>query len=77
VSAHTTHTGATVTVAELLAKPEAPMWAKAFVAAVKENPSIATDEEAMRGWFANAMMAIYDHLERRRADAPPQLRITE
>ncbi len=35
-------------------------WAKAFVEAVKQDPEIATDEGAMVGWFANAIMRGYD-----------------
>lgn len=59
--------------ADLPAKPEAPEilksfdardWARAFVAYQRENPSIATDEETMTAWFANALMRGYD--ERRR-----------
>lgn len=40
--------------------PDAQVWAKAFVAHVNWKPSIATDEETMIGWFANAMMAMHD-----------------
>jgi hypothetical protein len=35
-------------------------WARAFVAHVTANPAIATDEGAMIGWFANAIMRGYD-----------------
>lgn len=35
-------------------------WAKAFVDHVIANPSIATDQECMIGWFANALMRGYD-----------------
>lgn len=35
-------------------------WAAAFVARVKENPGIASDEATMLGWFANALMRGYD-----------------
>jgi len=41
-------------------------WAKAFVEYVKANPSIATDEETMVGWFANAIMRGYDEYPRER-----------
>jgi len=40
-------------------------WAKAFVKMVKENPSIATDEDTMLGWFANALMRGFDESLRR------------
>jgi hypothetical protein len=39
----------------------AEVWAQKFVEHVKTNPSIATDVDTMRGWFANAIMAGYDH----------------
>lgn len=39
---------------------DAAVWAKAFVAHVKYNPAIATDEGTMIGWFANAIMCGYD-----------------
>ncbi len=35
-------------------------WAKAFVAHVRQNPSIATDEETMTRWVANAIMPGYE-----------------
>lgn len=35
-------------------------WAEAFVKTVKEHPEIASDEGAMIGWFANALMRGYD-----------------
>lgn len=39
---------------------DAKEWAEEFVKAVRENPSIATDENTMNTWFANAIMAGYD-----------------
>lgn len=39
---------------------DAKDWAEAFVAHVQANPSIATDEGTMIGWFANAIMRGYD-----------------
>lgn len=39
---------------------DARVWARAFVERVKEDPSIATDEATMVGWFANALMRGYD-----------------
>lgn len=39
---------------------DAVVWAKEFVEAVKSKPSIATDKDAMTGWFANAIMAGFD-----------------
>src|SRR5437016_4752462 len=35
-------------------------WAREFVEHVRAKPSIATDEETMLCWFANAIMAGYD-----------------
>jgi hypothetical protein len=43
---------------------EATVWAKEFVRAVQNNPSIATDEGTMQGWFANAIMAGYDYAKK-------------
>jgi len=43
---------------------DAAVWAKAFVAHVKANPEIATDEGTMIGWFANAIMRGYDEYAR-------------
>ena len=44
---------------------DAMVWAKAFVAHVRANPEIATDEMTMVGWFANAIMRGYDEHARR------------
>jgi len=43
---------------------DARQWAKHFVAHVRENPSIATDEATMASWFANALMRGYDEAHR-------------
>ncbi len=45
---------------EILRSFDARDWARAFVAHVTAKPSIATDEETMIGWFANALMRGYD-----------------
>jgi hypothetical protein len=45
---------------------DARVWAKAFVAHVKQIPGLATDEGTMTGWFANALMCGYDKKERER-----------
>lgn len=39
--------------------PDARAWAKFFMEC---NPNSNVDEETMIGWFANAMMAMHDHL---------------
>jgi hypothetical protein len=39
---------------------DARVWAKEFVKTVQQNPSIATDEGTMIGWFANAIMTGHD-----------------
>lgn len=44
---------------------DARVWAKEFVSIVKQNPSIATDEGTMIGWFANALMRGYDEMANR------------
>ncbi len=46
--------------AEILKSFDARDWARHFVAHVKANPSIATDEETMATWFANSLMRGYD-----------------
>ena len=47
---------------KIIGEFNAQVWAKEFVKAVKRNPSIATDEGTMVGWFANAMMEVYREL---------------
>lgn len=44
---------------------DALVWAEEFVKTVKKNPAVATDEGAMIGWFANAIMAGYDEAQRK------------
>lgn len=39
--------------------PDARAWAKFFMEC---NPGINIEEDMMIGWFANAMMAMHDHL---------------
>ena len=39
--------------------PDAMAWAKLFC---ETNPDCGLDESDMVGWFANAMMAMHDHL---------------
>lgn len=40
---------------------DAQVWTKEWMRIIKENPSIPLDEATMLGWFANAIMAGYDH----------------
>ena len=40
---------------------DAGHWAERFVARVRENPAIATDEGTMLSWFAGAIMTGHDH----------------
>lgn len=35
-------------------------WARAFIGTLQTHPTMATDEEAMLGWFADALMRGYD-----------------
>lgn len=42
--------------------PDAQAWAKFFMTIQNDNPGRVLDEEIMIGWFANAMMAMHDHL---------------
>lgn len=39
---------------------DAQVWAQKWLETTKNRPEIATDEGAMIGWFANAIMAGYD-----------------
>lgn len=43
--------------------PDANAWAKFFMQTRAENPDLVIDEALMVGWFANAMMAMHDHLQ--------------
>lgn len=36
------------------------VWAREFIYHVQNKPSIATDEDTLIGWFANAIMVGYD-----------------
>jgi len=43
--------------------PDAMAWAKFFIEKTKDmDRDSFRDEEYMVGWFANAMMAMYDHI---------------
>jgi hypothetical protein len=39
---------------------DAVVWVKEWLRVIQEHPQIPTDEGAMIGWFANAIMAGYD-----------------
>jgi hypothetical protein len=39
---------------------DARVWVEKWMEHLKKDPSIATDEGTMLGWFANAIMAGYD-----------------
>lgn len=39
--------------------PDPDAWAKFFM---ETNPNCGMDHDMMRSWFANAMMAMHDHL---------------
>jgi hypothetical protein len=43
--------------------PDASAWARFFMETLEKNPDIVIDEGFMIGWFANAMMAMHDHLQ--------------
>lgn len=44
--------------------PDAAAWARFYVECRDkyEGPGRFDDEDNMRGWFANAMMAMHDHM---------------
>ena len=39
---------------------DARIWAREWAKAIAKHPEIPTDQGAMLGWFANAIMAGYD-----------------
>lgn len=39
--------------------PDAAAWARLFM---EKNPNCNLSEDVMFGWFANAMMAMHDHI---------------
>ena len=39
---------------------DAQVWARKWLEITADKPEVATDEGAMIGWFANAIMAGYD-----------------
>lgn len=43
--------------------PDAAVWAKFFCETMRKNQNLVLDEGLMIGWFANAMMAMHDHLK--------------
>jgi hypothetical protein len=43
--------------------PDAMAWAKLFMSTRLANPDVVIDEALMVGWFANAMMAMHDHIQ--------------
>jgi len=45
---------------DLIETSDAKVWAKEWLKAIGENPSIPTNEAAMVEWFENAIMAGYD-----------------
>jgi len=49
-------------------------WARMFVGLVQHNPAIATDEETMTTWFANALMRGYDERHWRTPEYKRQIR---
>lgn len=49
-----------MTTLQLVESMDADDWAQEFVRRVKSDPSIATDVDTMRAWFANAIMVGYD-----------------
>ena len=45
----------------LIGEFSAQQWAEGFVKMARENPRMATSESTMLAWFANSIMAGYDH----------------
>lgn len=65
---------------KLVGEVDANVWAKEFVRLHKHNIQYPLDEETMRGWFANAIMAGHDEehrrLKERVKEIVPEERIT-
>ena len=49
-------------------KPDAQAWARLFISMIEEQSLRLEDidESLMIGWFANAMMAMHDHIKSQR-----------
>ena len=45
---------------------DAQAWAAEWMKTIAEHPTLPSDEGAMLGWFANAIMAGYDTAQQRR-----------
>lgn len=52
---------------------DARVWAKEFVDRARRDPSFATDEGNMIGWFANALMRGFDEAQQRDAAKVKQM----
>lgn len=58
------------------ANPDAQAWAKFFIETTRDMDRDAfRDESYMIGWFANAMMAMHDHITGQRVTDIPSLAI--
>lgn len=44
---------------------DARIWTSEWLKTIDKHPDIPTNEGAMIGWFANAIMAGYDHAYRK------------
>jgi hypothetical protein len=53
---------------ELVSTTDATIWVQEWLKTIKEHPGIPTDEDAMLGWFANAIMAGWDESKRNTRD---------
>jgi|GEM_PF-2515102 len=56
------------------ANPDAKAWADLFV---ETFPGLADKHDLMIGWFANAMMAMHDHLARKAVPQPEQSELAD
>lgn len=50
-----------ITENNLVGETDAQVWATRWLEIISENPNIPTDKGTMISWFANAIMAGYDH----------------
>jgi hypothetical protein len=52
--------------------PDAKAWAEFFCKTMREQHALTIDEGLMIGWFANAMMAMHDHIKAPRGSVADQ-----
>lgn len=54
----------------LVGEFDAEVWVNEWLRTIEESPFIPTDRGTMIGWFANAIMAGYDHAHQEVTEVP-------